>query len=77
MEDVEASLRLATKGGVHYIGNEWQVSAKKWNNNFGPRFVNVIRLVAIYQLARLKGPAKAASVSEKMYTEYYGPKTKP
>jgi len=71
MEDVEASLRLATKGRILYLGQEWNVSAKKWSGNFPKRFALVIRLVATYQLARLRSPAYAAAVSERMYRDYY------
>jgi len=71
MEDVEASMRLASQGDVIYLGEEWTVSAKKWSSNFLSRFFLVIRLVASYQLARLRGKARAAAVSEKMYSQYY------
>ncbi|QTN31346.1 hypothetical protein HZ994_03040 [Akkermansiaceae bacterium] len=71
MEDVEASLRLATQGSILYLGREWKVSAKKWQGNFLKRFTLVIRLTATYQLARLRSPAHAAAVSESMYREYY------
>ena len=71
MEDVEVSLRLATRGRIFYLGREWKVSAKKWSGNFPRRFALVIRLVASYQLARLRGPAQAAALSERMYREYY------
>lgn len=76
MEDVEASLRLAAKGHILYLGREWQVSAQKWSGNFRRRFALVIRLLACYQLARLRSPAYAARVSERMYREYY-PTKKP
>ncbi|MFK7850329.1 MAG: hypothetical protein AB8D78_05060 [Akkermansiaceae bacterium] len=75
MEDVEASLRLATQGRVQYIGCEWSVSAKKWNQHFSRRFISIIRLVASYQLARLRGPKQAEAVAKKMYTEYYNEKS--
>ena len=71
MEDVEASLRLAARGRILYLGREWQVSGKKWSGNFPRRFTLVIRLVATYQLARLRSPARAAAVAERMYREYY------
>lgn len=71
MEDVEASMRLSACGDILYLGKEWSVSARKWSGNFVPRFVQVIRLVASYQLARLKSREHAAAVSEKMYREYY------
>jgi hypothetical protein len=71
MEDVEVSLRLACRGKVVYLGKEWTISARKWGSGFGTRFTLVLRLVASYQLARLKGPRHAASVSERMYREYY------
>jgi hypothetical protein len=71
MEDVEASLRLASQGQVIYLGKEWTLSARKWSGGFIRRFALVIRLVATYQLARFKGAAHAAAVSEKMYLEYY------
>lgn len=72
MEDVEASMRLSTCGEILYLGEEWNVSARKWNGNFIPRFIQVIRLVASYQLARLKSRDHATSISERMYREYYG-----
>ena len=71
MEDVEASLRLASQGQVIYLGKEWTLSARKWGGGFVRRFGLVIRLVATYQLARFRGSAHAAAVSEKMYLEYY------
>jgi hypothetical protein len=71
MEDVEASLRLAAKGQTLYLGREWKVSARKWEQGFANRFLLVIRLVATYQLARLRSPAHATAVSERMYREYY------
>lgn len=71
MEDVEASMRLSACGNILYLGKEWNVSARKWSGNFVPRFVQVIRLVASYQLARLKSRGHAAALSEKMYGEYY------
>ena len=73
MEDVEASMRLAARGDVIYLGQEWHVSARKWEKAFATRFLLVIRLVATYQLARLRGPAHATAVSERMYREYYPP----
>lgn len=71
MEDVEASLRLASRGRVVYLGREWTVSARKWRGGFGPRFLMILRLVASYQLARVRGPVHAAAVSERMYRIYY------
>lgn len=71
MEDVEVSLRLAGQGRVIYLGKEWTVSASKWGRGFGTRFGLVLRLVAGYQLARLRGPEHAAAVSERMYRTYY------
>jgi hypothetical protein len=71
MEDVEVSLRLASQGKVIYLGREWSVSSRKWRRGFGSRFFLVVRLVANYQLARLRGPSHAAAVSEKMYRIYY------
>lgn len=73
MEDVEVSMRLAANGRILYLGREWNVSATKWYGNFPKRFAQVIRLVASYQLARLRSPAHAAAVSERMYREYYPP----
>ncbi|MFD2255940.1 glycosyltransferase [Luteolibacter algae] len=71
MEDVEASLQLDKRGPILYLGHEWSVSAVKWNDNFGLRFLTVIRLVATYQFTRLKGPTEAAKCAEKLYTQYY------
>lgn len=73
MEDVEASLRLAATGDVIYLGREWTVSSRKWDQSFLTRFLLVIRLVATYQIARLHSPARAATVSARMYEEYYPP----
>ncbi len=72
MEDVEVSLRLARQGRIVYLGKEWTVSARKWRSGFTARTWLVIRLVAVYQLARiLRGPAYAATVSGRMYRTYY------
>ena len=71
MEDVEASLRLTALGPVHYLGREWTVSSQKWQNRYRARFFLVIKLVASYQLARLRSPADAAALSERLYLEYY------
>ncbi|MBC8126492.1 MAG: glycosyltransferase [Gloeobacteraceae cyanobacterium ES-bin-144] len=71
MEDVEVSMRLATQGRIVYLGNEWTLSARKWNKDFGKRVGMIVRLVASYQLARLKSQAHAAAASEKMYRIYY------
>lgn len=71
MEDVEVSLRLAGQGQVIYLGREWTLSARKWGKNFMQRVFMIFRLVASYQLARMKSPAHAAAVSERMYQEYY------
>ena len=71
MEDVEASLRLQARGRVLYLGQEWRVSATKWRGSFGRRFPAVVRLVASYQLARLRGPAAAQARARKQYAEYY------
>ena len=71
MEDVEASLRLAGEGRVFYLGKEWTLSARKWGRGYIRRFCMVIRLVASYQLARMKGSSHATAVSEEMYREYY------
>ncbi len=71
MEDVETSLRLAGHGQVVYLGKEWTVSAGKWGSGFGTRFLLVLRLVASYQLARLRSKEHAAAVSERMYRDYY------
>ncbi len=71
MEDVEASMRLATRGEVIYLGREWKISARKWGKNFIQRVLLVVRLVSTYQLARLRSRAHAAEVSKRMYAEYY------
>ncbi len=71
MEDVEVSLRLAGQGRVVYLGREWSVSSRNWASGFGSRFLLVIRLVASYQLARLKSKEHAAAVSQRMYRDYY------
>ncbi len=72
MEDVEVSMRLATRGDVIYLGREWILSAVKWQRKYTSRFRLVIRLVATYQLARFRSRAHAAEVSKRMYREYYG-----
>jgi hypothetical protein len=75
MEDVEVCLRLARFGPAVYIGKEWVVSARKWNAcgraGFVSRVWMIVRFVVRYRLARLRGPAHAAAVSEKMYQSYY------
>jgi Glycosyl transferase family 2 len=71
MEDVEASLRLASQGSVIYMAKEWTLSARKWGVGFARRFGMIVKLVATYQLARFKGTSHAAAVSERMYREYY------
>lgn len=79
MEDVEVCLRLTRHGPTIYIGKEWLVSARKWNvggwAGFMSRVWLIVRLVASYRLARLRGPAYAAAVSEKMYRRYYACRT--
>ena len=72
MEDVEVSLRLQTFGRVIYIGSEWQVASVKWKGSFLKRFLMVIRLVAIYQIARLHGKESAQRCARRLYSEYYG-----
>lgn len=71
MEDVEVSMRLATRGDVIYLGREWKISARKWGKNFTKRVILIIRLVASYQFARLRSREHAAEVSKRMYAEYY------
>jgi hypothetical protein len=73
MEDVGVSIRLAGQGRVIDLGKEWILSARKWGKNSGSRVFVIFRLVANYQLARIKSPAHAAVVSEKMYQEYHPP----
>ncbi len=78
MEDVESSMRLATRGDVIYLGREWKTSAQKWNHSFTKRVLLVLRLVATYQLARLRSRTHASQASESMYNVYYRPsKIKP
>jgi hypothetical protein len=71
MEDVEVSLRLQTRGRIVYLGQEWGVSAIKWQKAFSRRFTTIIRLVATYQLARLGGRKRSAACAERLYKEYY------
>jgi hypothetical protein len=71
MEDVEVSLRLATRGRRVYLGHEWRVSAVKFQRRVLRRVILVFRLVATYQLARLRGPAHAAACASRLYREYY------
>ncbi len=70
-EDVEASLRLHSRGRIIYLGQEWTVSATKWQKAFSQRFVTVIRLVVTYQLSRLGGRKRSAACAERLYREYY------
>lgn len=71
MEDVEVSMRLAAIGRITYLGKEWTLSARKWEKAYLKRIVFVVRLVAAYQLARLRGRDHAAITSRKMYEAYY------
>ena len=71
MEDVEVSMRLATQGQVVYLGREWQISGRKWTSNLPRRVLLILRLVATYQLARIRGREHAAKISTRMYAEYY------
>ena len=74
MEDVEVSLRLQTCGRIIYLGSEWQVASVKWKSSFRKRFLTVIRLVATYQIARIRGPAHANACAKKLYAQYYAPR---
>ncbi len=71
MEDVEVSLRLQACGEVIYLGQEWQVSAKKWHDGFIRRLTLILRLMTTYQLVRLRSPEHARRLSERLYGEYY------
>lgn len=71
MEDVEASMSLQAHGDIIYLGQEWQVSAKKWQKGFTHRLILILRLMITYQLVRLRGRAQAREFSQKLYTEYY------
>ncbi len=71
MEDVEASLRLQAHGDIVYLGQEWQVSARKWHRGFTRRFALVLRLMTTYHLVRLRGLEHARLYSKKLYAEYY------
>jgi hypothetical protein len=72
MEDVEVSWRLLALGPIIYLGEEWQVSARKWQRGFGRRFWLVVGLMIRYRWVRLRGKAAAAEFSQKLYREYYG-----
>jgi GT2 family glycosyltransferase len=72
MEDVEVSLRLQTAGDIIYLGQEWQVSARKWGKGFLRRFVMIVRLMIVYQIARARSPDHARRLSLRLYAEYYG-----
>lgn len=71
MEDVEASMTLQRHGEIIYLGQEWQVSAKKWHHSFTRRFALIIRLMITYQLIRLRSRQRAQEFSQKLYAEYY------
>lgn len=71
MEDVEASLILQAQGDIIYLGREWHVSAKKWHRGFVRRFALILRLMATYQLTRLRGRDHARRLSQRLYAEYY------
>lgn len=71
MEDVEVSLRLQAHGDIIYLGQEWQVSAKKWHRGFTRRLTLILRLMITYQLVRLHGRERAEQFSQKLYAEYY------
>ena len=73
MEDVEVSWRLMSQGAICYLGEEWTVSAKKWQNAYRKRFSSVIGLLLRYWWARLRSREKAAELSKKLYQEYYQP----
>ena len=72
MEDVEVSLRLNETGKIEYLGMEWEVSARKWDQNFKGRFWTVIRLMILYHWARRESVEKAADLSHRLFEEYYG-----
>ena len=71
MEDVEISQRLQARGDIIYLGQEWQVSAKKWHTGFARRLTLILRLMITYQLVRLLGQGRAQQFSRKLYAEYY------
>ncbi|MGL5018273.1 MAG: glycosyltransferase [Luteolibacter sp.] len=71
MEDVEVSLRLQAHGDIIYLGQEWQVSAKKWHKGFTRRLTLILRLMITYQIVRLSGRERAQQFSQKLYAEYY------
>lgn len=71
MEDVEASMTLQVHGDVIYLGQEWHVSAKKWQKGFMRRLILILRLMVSYQLVRLFSLERAREFSRKLYTDYY------
>lgn len=71
MEDVESSLTLQAHGDVIYLGQEWQVSAGKWQKGFTRRLALILRLMITYQIVRLRGRKHARLYSETLYAEYY------
>ena len=71
MEDVEVSLRLNEIGRIEYLGMEWEVSARKWDQNFKGRFWTVIWLMMRYHWTRRRSWEEAAELSEQLFKEYY------
>lgn len=71
MEDVEASWRLLAAGPIAYLGQEWQVSTRKWEKRFVTRFKQVVGLIIRYRWVRLRGSGAAAEFSKKLFREYY------
>ncbi len=72
MEDVEASWRLRETGGFVFLGRPCRVCHRKWTpRDWLRRFSLVLRLVARYRWARLRGAKAAERLSSKLYYEYY------
>ncbi len=76
MEDVEVSARLRVFGPIEYLGQEWVVSAQKWQRGFKSRFWQVIGLMTRYGWTRLRGVKHAERLSQQLFEEYYPAATK-
>jgi len=76
MEDVESSWRTRERGGFLFLGQDCPVSHQKWQREGWFRRVKlVLRLVALYRFARLRGRDQAEQLSRNLYRDYY-PKRK-
>ena len=72
MEDVEASWRTRETGGFLYLGCPATVDHRKWRRrDWWRRFALVLRFVARYRWARLRGGGRAERLSRELFAEYY------